>query len=163
MMRKFFLVVLLAALIVPIAAFADNPNADLLEGAQKGNLPEVQAALKKGADIDTKTASGWTALMYAAYGGHTNVVKALLAKKANPETKDKQYGVDALMLASQNGDTNTVKALLAGGANPNATRTGKGTPPLMFAMNGNHAATVEALLAGGANPNLKFSDGSTPW
>ena len=42
----------------------------------------------KGADVEAKTPSGWAPLHYAARRGHTNIVKLLLAKGANVNTKD---------------------------------------------------------------------------
>jgi len=63
----------------------------LWEAARKGNLPEVERAIDSGVEVDAKTAYGATALSFAADRGHIEVVRYLLSKQANPNSKDTFY------------------------------------------------------------------------
>ena len=53
--------------------------------------------------------------MLAAAGGHTQVVRQLLASAASTDLQNR-HGDTALILASQAGDLESVRALLAAGA-----------------------------------------------
>ena len=55
--------------------------------------------------------NGWTPLSQAAWGGHEAVVKLLLEKGANLESKD-QNGWTPLSLAAEKGHEAVVKLLL---------------------------------------------------
>lgn len=50
-------------------SFAEDQNQALMKAAQKGDLNQVQELLGKGADVNAKTKTGWTALMAAAGAG----------------------------------------------------------------------------------------------
>jgi ankyrin repeat protein len=96
-------------------------------------------------------------LWQAAEDGHTHRVKALIAKGADPDIKDKN-GQTVLMCAASWGHTETVKALLAAGADVNAEAY-NGVTALMCASVSGHTKTVKALLAAGADVNAVGADG----
>ena len=54
-----------------------------MKASYRGNLPTVQLLISKQCIPDLKTTESWTALMFAAERGHTNVVKALVLAGAN--------------------------------------------------------------------------------
>jgi ankyrin repeat protein len=49
----------------------------LLNACKDGNLEKVKQLLEKGADVNAKNKYGGTALMYASYQGHEEIVKLL--------------------------------------------------------------------------------------
>src|SRR5205809_551446 len=56
--------------------------------ASLGLTDGVEALLKKGAYVNAKDKTGWTALMGAARKGHSDTVRALLEKGAYANAKD---------------------------------------------------------------------------
>lgn len=76
-------------------------------------------AMEKAAPPQTKATGGTTALMVAAINGHAEVVKALLAKRADANLTDR-VGMSALTQAAWKGHTEIVRILLKAGADPNA-------------------------------------------
>ncbi len=100
-----------------------------------------------------------SALMYAAQGGHTQIVAALVARgaKVNAEA---YYEETALMYAAAEGRTDTVLKLLELGANLRSNADDKerkreangfgenyGGTALLYAVRGRHAVTAKALVA----------------
>ena len=57
--------------------------------------------------MDAKEEDGWTPLHWAAYNGHTDVVKALITAEADVDAKNK-WGSTPLQLATND----AIKALL---------------------------------------------------
>lgn len=64
-----------------------------------------------GAHADTASDKGWTALHYASYYGHTDVVQLLMDNEAGLDSRSHD-GCSALHLASQQGYVEVVKTLL---------------------------------------------------
>ncbi|MCL4479581.1 MAG: ankyrin repeat domain-containing protein [Deltaproteobacteria bacterium] len=54
----------------------------LLGAAKEGNLPVLQTALEKGADINVKSNDGFTALMFATENKHIDMINLLKAHGA---------------------------------------------------------------------------------
>ncbi|HET9478515.1 MAG TPA: ankyrin repeat domain-containing protein, partial [Pyrinomonadaceae bacterium] len=118
----------------------------------------------RGAQLNSVTDEG-TALMEAVKGGHTEVVKLLLAAGADPKVAHRT-GEQALMMAARQRSYQTpaveptaeiLQLLLVHGADPNATGRW-GETALMFA---NTADKVKLLVAGGAQPEAKDEQGQT--
>ena len=53
----------LLAFLIPLASYAADVNARLIEAAKQGDTETVQALLDQGADINAKS-EDWTALMW---------------------------------------------------------------------------------------------------
>lgn len=67
---------------------AVNLNMQLIEAADKGDLAEVKALLKRGADVKERLPDdGRTALFCASKGGYLGVVKLLLDNGADVNVK----------------------------------------------------------------------------
>ena len=99
-------------------------------------------------------------LLNAAFKGHTETVKALLAEGADPNAED-DIGQSALIGAARNGHSDTVSVLLAAGANANARLRTTGWTALTLAAKNGHLDIVKALLENGAEPNIKDKFGRT--
>jgi len=72
--------VVLACLLAGVRANAKED--DLINAAEKGDLPRVKELITNGAAVNAKTKYGMTALMMASLNGRLEVVPALLAKGA---------------------------------------------------------------------------------
>ena len=74
--------------------------------------------LDAGADVNAKLdgqqegAEGFTALMWAAYGGHRNIVELLIAKGASLESKSDR-GYTPLILAATSGSVELIDLFLS--------------------------------------------------
>ena len=103
------------------------------------------------ANADVNAADSYqkqTALMWAAAEGHAEVVKALLAAKADPNRKahvtaleERKHadhatgGFTALMFAARNGHEDAVRALVKGGADPKLTNGDGATATIIAIVN----------------------------
>jgi ankyrin repeat protein len=77
--------------------------------------------LTGGADPNLATSNGATPLMMAAQGGNADVVKALIARGADVNAKEKVKNETALMIAASYGRADVIRALTAHGAELAAT------------------------------------------
>ena len=136
----------LIAILLPAAASA--AGVPLVDAAERGNLAEVQALVKKGADINAARVDGLTALHAAVYADHLDIVEALLTAGAKAPAANR-YGVTPLYLAAVNGNAAIIRRLIEAGADPNATDPGGETILMTAARTGNPAA-LRALLERGA-------------
>ncbi|VDD85007.1 unnamed protein product [Enterobius vermicularis] len=101
--------------------------------------------------VTAGNASKWTQLHIAAYNGHLDPVKHLLAVGADVNATDTQKWTP-LHLAANKGHLDVVKQLLAVGADVNAREEDHWTPLHLAAENG-HSEVVEQLLGVGADVN----------
>ena len=106
--------------------------------AEAGDLVKVQSQIRN-FDINAKGEENETALIKAAFKGHTEVVKLLLTSNANVNITCGEYGGTALTYAcSQNGGhTEVVLALLR---SPSIN--------VNYALNGGHTALQSAVIWG---------------
>lgn len=84
---------LLAVALSQAPSGVDAPDADgltaLMRAAARADAAALQALVAKGAALDHQAeGTRLTALMCAAYFGHTEIVKTLLARGAKPDVKD---------------------------------------------------------------------------
>jgi hypothetical protein len=114
-----------------------------------GRVETTMALLKNRHYLDFKDTNGRTPLLWAVVKGHEAVVKLLLEKGTELETKDKDYGQTPLFLAAGNGHEAVVKLLLEKGAEIE-TKANSGQTPLSLAAEQGHEAVVKLLLEKGA-------------
>ena len=105
--------------------------------------------------------AGSTAIVGAAYGGHTSVVEYLLSRGANMEQSDNSRRHTVLLAAASQGHENTVRFVLNAGASVDASDEDDMTALHLVAQNGWHSL-VELLLAKGASASTTASSGMTP-
>jgi len=115
--------------------------------------------LERGAGIHGKRVDGATSLMLAAGNGETQVIKALLDRKDNPNALDED-GATALIYAARTGKAEAITVLLQAGANVDVADS-RGRTPLMYASENGFAACTDRLLAGKANVNAQDKTGAT--
>jgi len=60
-----------------------NPNKELIEAAEKGDLERAKYALNQGADINYHSQSEWAPIIHAARNGHLEMVKFLIEQGAD--------------------------------------------------------------------------------
>src|SRR6185436_3279161 len=133
------------------------------------------------ADPNAASGEGQTVLMAAARTGRPEVVKLLLARGANPNAAEREFGETALMWAAGNDHAEAVRVLVAGGANPNTRSTVINLPKakvdfsfavatalprggftaLMYAAREGQINGVTALADAGADLNAVDPEGST--
>jgi ankyrin repeat protein len=117
--------------------------------------------LNAGADPDTASPEGETALMTAARTGGVGAVGALLGHGAKVDAREGWRGQTALMWAALENHPAVVVALIERGADVNASSDG-GFTALLFAIRAGHIEIVRTLLAAGARVNEPLPDGTTP-
>ncbi len=132
----------------------------LIEYAQKGDVAQVQRAVRQGIAVDSRNTEGNTALMMAAFEGHPSVVEALIDAGATVDLPNPVQRT-ALMFASTGESVETVELLLKAGANVNAKDSHEAWTPLMFAASEGHIEVVKKILE--YNPDLAHRelDGET--
>ena len=118
-MRKVLAVIASLTYCVPALDVAASDQGKLLrEAAIAGDRGGVERALAAGANVDDASESGGTALMFAAYGDHRELVTWLLEEAgADPDLGDR-HDDPAINWAAYAGAASAVEALLAGGADP---------------------------------------------
>jgi hypothetical protein len=135
---------------------------ELLEASASCDLPGAKAALRSGANVNTRSDSDATPLMVATGNGCVDVARALIAAGANVNATTRRYtnGSTALMDASS-GHPAVIGVLIAAGANVNAKRA-DGTTALGEAASYGQPDAAKALLAAGADVNALDTLGQTP-
>jgi ankyrin repeat protein len=113
--------------------------------ALNGNLDAVRKLVAGGARIDTP---GWTPLIYAATGGHNDVVTFLAQRGANLDAASPN-GTTALMMAVREHRLDTARLLIGRGADINH-RNQDGATALSWAKRGNETDLEKELRRAGA-------------
>jgi ankyrin repeat protein len=149
------------AVIVAARSLSADPGG-LIGAARSGDTAAASAAVAAGADleaIDPAWGGGWTALNFAAFAGHTDVVR-LLVDAGSPVNKRDKDGTTALMWAAQYNHGPATQLLLEVGADVNNQEV-HGTIALMLSAKEGHTTTMEPLLAHGVAPNIQSDEGWT--
>lgn len=137
--------------------------------------------LQYGADASVQDAMGWTALTFAAAGGHASAVSLLLggeagwrdralieaSRKGHAQTAQVLLDAgtsppnEAMLVAAGGGFTSLVRALIAHGGDPNAAGRPDyyGETPLQQAAARDHSEVLEVLLASGARVDARDGTG----
>lgn len=137
-----------------------NANKYLETGINEINLPLVQKAIARGANVNKPVAFQTTYLHLAAWDDCPDIVRALIDAGANREAKNFS-GLTPLFIAASRGRTATVRALVDAGANVHAKDRDHETALFVAARHG-HADTLSALIALGADVNPSGLSGINP-
>ena len=109
-------------------------------------------------DHNITTNLGRTAMWYAAWKGHLEILQ-LFIEHGNDMEKSDGYGRTPLFMASIKGHVEIVRHLLEQGANRDTT-CNIGWTPLHNAAEHNHVETAKLLMIYGANLNLRTRHGN---
>ncbi len=137
-----------------------EPTAEeqLRQSALDGNLEKVKEMINGGVNVNSPDSEGHTALMFAAFNGHSDIVLLLLESEAAIDRRD-LVGRTALLYGSTGPFPETVKILLDKGAKPNIIDSEEHFSPLMHAAAEGNLDVVKVLIEYGADPGLKDVDG----
>lgn len=135
---------------------------DFFEACALGDAARVTELVAADRDLANEySGDGFTGLGFAAFFGHEEVARALLAMGSNAQLAARNtLGVSPLHSACASRSPGVVKLLLGHGADPNAVEA-SGITPLHTAAGGGNREIVELLLAAGADKTLRSNDGST--
>jgi uncharacterized protein len=150
-----------------------DPNAQEKNGRQTALMwaiaehhPEVTKELvQHKADVNAKSRTGFTALMFAARGD-VDSARILLSAGADPNATIPDWGGTALIIASTMGQTDIVEALLDKGADPNYKDSNSFTALHSAVRDSDYGGDraqretalpiVKLLLKHGADPNARL-------
>lgn len=121
------------------ATAASGPG--LLDAAADGDLTRVRALLDAGTDVDSANRYGATALTFACDKGHTEVVRLLLERGADPNVTDTFYSQTPMGWAASHGHFDIAAMLIEHGA------TGGEADTLRSAAQAGSAVLAKALLS----------------
>ncbi|MBF0298780.1 MAG: ankyrin repeat domain-containing protein [Oligoflexia bacterium] len=164
----------------------------IMDAMEKNDVSTVKEILfsnkRNSIDVDAKSSSGQTLLIWAASNNLSTIVEDLIEKGANFDIKNTE-GYGALKLATKKGYTDVVKLIneasklrnsakefhqaikeknkqkieefLKAGVNLESTIWFSNTTPLLKAIKTRDIELVKTLLNKGANPNVKDSSDRT--
>ncbi|HWI82962.1 ankyrin repeat domain-containing protein [Ramlibacter sp.] len=112
----------------------------LMMASLKGQTDVVQKLIDRGADVNK---TGWTALHYAATGGHLAIMALLLEHHAYIDAESPN-GTTPLMMAAHYGSTEAVKLLLNEGADA-TLKNQQGLTAIDFAHRANRGDAADLI------------------
>jgi len=133
-------------------------NTLLMVASRTGMLASATHLLKAGVDTNQQSQDGFTALHFAAFGGHTELITVLLQQPTCLPSPADIGGDTPLHLASRDGRMFSVEVLLTSKLLDVNARNSAGTTPFMAACVAGHATVAKKLL-GDARLDLKVLDG----
>lgn len=130
----------------------------------QNHVETIRLLIQFGADVTVKVPNSSSPLQKACIKGFLDVVKVLLANRANAAELDhNERSTIILSLLNRNRDPlEIIKVLCAHGANPNLIDFKKSSP-LHYAGQNGHKDSLEYLLSLGLDTNLKNTENQTAY
>ena len=154
---------LLAALATLLLWGAVPAEAPVADAAMKGDVAEVRALLRSGADVNAAQGDGMTALHWAAEHGDAELADMLVHAGAHVGAVTRLGDYTPLHLAARGGHEGVVRRLLEADADVGARTSTGGVTPLHFGAASGSAPVVTALLEAGATVDaVEEARGQTP-
>ena len=125
----------------------EQGNTPLMRAALDGQTKQVEALLRKGADVNAQNREGRTALMFAIINLRAATVETLLEFGADVNVEAGGCGCTPLTLAACSGDIGITRALLKHGADARKV-SGSGRTALMVAVEHGYTAISELIKQG---------------
>ncbi len=130
----------------------------VLDAARAGDVAEVRAGIRAGADVNAAQADGFTALHWAAKNGNQEIAAMLVAAGADLSATTRLGQHTPLHVAAAAGHADVAEAILLGGAAPDPV-TSTGAQPIHLAAASGSADLVRVLTEHGAPVDA----GETKW
>jgi len=130
----------------------------LQQAAHDGDMKGVEKAIESGVDVNGMDEEGRTALMFAGFNGHSEIVLILLDEGSGIDRRD-LMGRTALLYAATGPFPETVRILLYKGAEPNVVDSDEHFSPLMHAAAEGNLDVVKILMEAGSDASLQDIDG----
>src|SRR5262245_53913821 len=145
------------ALLVAAGVAMDGTSAvadfRLVEAVRNQDQLQVRTLLNQRVDVNSRSADGSTALLWAAHWNALETARLLIRAGADANAAN-DFRMTPLAQACTNGSAAFVDLLLKSGANPN-TRVGTGVPPIMTCARSGSVDAVKMLIRGDADLNAK--------
>jgi ankyrin repeat protein len=139
------------AAILIAAATAMAADARLVDAVRKQDSQLVRTLLNQHVDVNSRSADGSTALLWAAHWNDVDTARLLIRSGADPNASN-GFRMTPLSEACTNGSAALVDLILKAGANPN-TPIGTGALPIMTCAKTGNVEAVRALLLAHADVN----------
>lgn len=144
-------------LVFSINIFSQTVNESFVTAVYENDELKIFDMMRRGADANSISSKGISALMYAVQNGNYLIAEKLLKAGANPDYQTKT-NPPVIVNAIINKDTAIVYLLLEYGANPNIVDKEQKKIPLLYAIDINNFVITDLLLWYGADPNLSSND-----
>lgn len=142
------------------ATVDSDADTSLMLAALQRNVECVKYLVSKGASVNAKNRSGWTALLWAVCSNSLPCVRTLVSSGADVNSVATRSDLSVLKQAVMCGYVEIAAYLIAIGAMLEA-RDRHGCTPLMVAVSMNHPECVKLLISHGANLAAKDLTGGT--
>ncbi len=137
--------------------YGESSITPLMKASWDGDLPIVEYLLSKGANVNARdTQSKETALSNAVKRGHVDIVKTLLAAKADVSLRD-MFDFNVFTTAVAGGNQEIAGLLLDAGAKVNDGMSG--LTPMAFAASSGNTDMMRFLAERGADVNYGAKTG----
>jgi ankyrin repeat protein len=162
MVKRSIAMLILGVLLLPVDCFASDSLLAMLNGKNQPNAQQIRKAIKNGADVNERTISGKTVLMWSVVINQNPEIISILVKEGADVNAKAEDGFTALIAsAMHNKDLEIMKILIKAGADINA-RADYGLTALMVAAGYNkNPEVITVLLKAGANAKIKSKGGKT--
>lgn len=157
-MRLFNILISLFLVVNSFAAFSQNDE-KMMIAAANGDPSKVQSYIKKGANVNARNSTRWSALAYAAKFNHLDVAKVLVENGADINQKV-NTGATALQIALNTGNFEIADYLVSQKADVNVKDI-LGMTALAWACKDGNLKVVKYLVENGANVNSQNLNGRT--
>ena len=134
-------------LIARVSLIEINPQRikRFIDAAHFDDVSEVIDMLRDGMPINSRDKDGYTALYWAVFNNHTEVVDELLGNGADVNVRNSSYDWTPLHAAAHNNNTDMMKVLLRHGAEP-SIRNNRGETAFDVARMFNGEEAIQQLL-----------------
>ncbi len=149
----------------PGAVVLDGPTLAKLrevafDAAREGDVKTLAAYFEANQPVDIVNARGDSLLILAAYHGHDEAVRTILARKKVPIDAKNKMGFTALTGAAFKGYVGIARQLVEKGAAPDSAND-RGQTPLMFAAMFGRLEVVKFLVESKVDVTKKDDQGRT--